>query len=270
MYQLIILLLLFFTLTSAQAQIPNANFEEWEVIDTFDKPVSWKINLATIHTHHALQFDEAIEEKYSLHLLVPRNTSPNVDWIVETTFLPDQIYKSLHASIRIDSIDWGRSTIEIAELKDGAYQRIGFWQTEEVTDGVEHISIPINQTQTDSLRIRMTTYIFAFIPLPAFYSQLIVDELELSTLSSGEEPTIPSIAFNIFPNPARHYLHISTQDMPLPFDLQLFDALGRQVLQEQVWVAEQEINIEALPPGTYWYRVVQKDEMLTRGKVVVY
>ncbi len=214
----------------------------------------------------------------SFYILYDMGAQPGDSW---TTRYYDAVQQEeITSTILVDSI----STVEIqdyflkvlyvttttGDLSFGSTQSppIGKAKIIQMIGGTWYL-FPQNYAQLES-DIRIGLRCYESCALGEYNFGLYNDCRALIKSNSIHENDQNKLAISIFPNPARHYLHISTKDMPLPFDFQLFDALGRQVLQEQVWVAEQKINIEALPPGTYWYRVVQKDEMLTRGKVVVY
>ncbi len=105
------------------------------------------------------------------------------------------------------------------------------------------------------------------LPFP-FVMDSIVFEVHMPV--GINDPSKELSAVQVFPNPARHRLHLSSRGLKLPADFQLFDVTGRQVWQDQIQEAEQDINIAHLPPGSYWYRVMQNDEVLKTGKIVVH
>ncbi len=60
-----------------------------------------------------------------------------------------------------------------------------------------------------------------------------------------------SFSFNIYPNPAAHYLKIEASEAGM---MQMFDVAGRLVVEQQLSVFE-NIDITQLPSGTYFIRM---------------
>ncbi len=91
---------------------------------------------------------------------------------------------------------------------------------------------------------------------------LLIDEV--TTLQPGNY-------LNLFPNPARDWIYLQLQ---LPqdgtFQWQLYDALGYQVRQSALTAGQlQQIMLEDLPSGLYYWTLSQNRQQLQSGKVVV-
>ncbi len=91
---------------------------------------------------------------------------------------------------------------------------------------------------------------------------LLIDEV--TTLKPGNY-------LNLFPNPARDWIYLQLQ---LPqggtFQWQLYDALGHQVRALELTAGQlQQVLLEDLPPGLYYWTLSQNRQQLQSGKVVV-
>ena len=91
---------------------------------------------------------------------------------------------------------------------------------------------------------------------------LLIDEV--TTLQPGNY-------LNLFPNPARDWIYLQLQ---LPqggtFQWQLYDALGHQVRALELTAGQlQQVLLEDLPPGLYYWTLSQNRQQLQSGKVVV-
>ena len=71
----------------------------------------------------------------------------------------------------------------------------------------------------------------------------------------------------VSPNPADDRLVVSLPENTGPVELQLFDALGRQVLKQE-GAETLEVSRNNLPAGWYLYRVRDEDGRLAVGKLV--
>ncbi len=87
---------------------------------------------------------------------------------------------------------------------------------------------------------------------PGFH-QIIVAPL---TLDAGENNDAPLANIQVFPNPARDFLQLHT-DMPL--QATLFDLNGRQVIPTTPVETTTQLEVGALPAGTYVLRTITAD-----------
>ena len=228
-------------------QVPNGNFEEWETVDSIEVPKYWTIS-NEFCCYEVEKVIDAIEGEFSLKLSVHTPTGLIPEWLAETTVQVGQVYQSLNAAIRIDSMYWGKVAIKVLELKNGIYQEIGNWETTETTNGAKQISVPLNQTQTDSLKIQLNAMIVNPTQLPVGYAGLIVDEIELSlTTSTGEQNRLEELV-RIYPNPTSGIVNIEYPNDFNPKIARLYDSEGKLVL-----VSENVdfIDLNGFPIDTY-------------------
>lgn len=90
------------------------------------------------------------------------------------------------------------------------------------------------------------------------------------------EATVSKVIINnkgnikIYPNPATTLLTIDT-DLTLgkTVNLRIVDLQGRVVLTQSIKQAKDQVNVEHLQQGIYFYDLKQEDETLSKGKIVI-
>src|SRR5690606_1007829 len=87
---------------------------------------------------------------------------------------------------------------------------------------------------------------------------LVCENLGLSDLSSYD--------FSYYPNPATHTLNIKAQK-PVE-SVSVFNLAGQQVMNNMKVNADGQINISALPVGTYVFKVVLQGGQVETFKII--
>ena len=85
------------------------------------------------------------------------------------------------------------------------------------------------------------------------FHQIFVERLALDA-SSLE--TVSAANIQVFPNPAQDFLQVNTDT---PLQATLFDLNGRQVLQQTNIESSAQLNVSAVPAGTYLLRSTTSD-----------
>lgn len=74
----------------------------------------------------------------------------------------------------------------------------------------------------------------------------------------------------VFPNPATISFTLQLSTAPnTPTYFQLYDAIGRQVRQEEIIAASTTLNRNNLPKGIYFWQLLSEHKVLQRGKLVM-
>ena len=231
------------------AQVPNSNFEEWEFIDSIEQPQYWKTNnflccRAVEKTGHA------IEGVYSMKI---SSTAPSFEGTLpgwaEVTFHPTQLYEVLNTSLKIDSIETGGSVvISVSEWANGTFQEIGYWEDTITTNGIAQISIPLNHTKPDSLKIFISAQNTLGATWSIGYSEVVIDNLELSFSSSTSNLEEAGELFKIYPNPSNRILHIEPKNTDKIKTIKIYNLSGKLVLEKS---NANQIDITDLPDASY-------------------
>jgi len=120
-----------------------------------------------------------------------------------------------------------------------------------------------SQWRTDSFDVSsLATYndvIFSFVNIGRFGQPIYVDNINLSiNLTSIKKPA-NTIAFNVFPNPAKDNLIVTISDPENAIGtIEIIDALGQIILKQQINKQQTEIDLSAVFAGIY--NVVYKSE----------
>ena len=85
------------------------------------------------------------------------------------------------------------------------------------------------------------------------FHQIFVEKI---TLDASSLETASSANVQVFPNPAQDFLQVNTDT---PLQATLFDLNGRQVLQQTNIESSAQLNVSAVPAGTYLLRSVTSD-----------
>lgn len=81
-----------------------------------------------------------------------------------------------------------------------------------------------------------------------------------------------SFEFTLFPNPASDYLFVDFENDNYDLsacNLTLFDMIGNMVMFTKNLVTNTRINISSVPPGTYFFQLRRKGEILKTKKMIV-
>lgn len=119
-----------------------------------------------------------------------------------------------------------------------------------------------------------------------FYATLGVYEVCLTATNAGGEDTVckevdllststdewSSLAYTLYPNPAKDFLHINfTESISPNLEIRLFDVLGKTVNPE---IQKQEstirITTQQLPKGLYFFELFDKASKYSSGKFMVH
>jgi hypothetical protein len=88
-----------------------------------------------------------------------------------------------------------------------------------------------------------------------FADSLWADQLCPSAVGIAENKKNNS-GFELYPNPAREKISLKGIDLNIPFEVYVFDALGKMQFYSSV---ETEFNLTGLAAGLYFFRVKQKN-----------
>jgi hypothetical protein len=73
----------------------------------------------------------------------------------------------------------------------------------------------------------------------------------------------------IYPNPARQVINVQLSEAALPAKIEIFNVMGSLLREFVLTEANQQISLQQLTPGLYFYRIVNEKEVLGSGKLVV-
>jgi Secretion system C-terminal sorting domain len=279
---IIILSIILYSTFASMAQVPNGNFEEWQIIDSIENPVGWQSNNYYVGYTPVAKTTDAIEGQYSMKV-----SSTARDEIGTTTgfgcahvkLVPTLEYNFLTASVRSDSVVTdGDVSIRIKQWQpaEALYDNIGFWKSTIATNGIWQIVVPIDQLGLDTLLIEVwAKNKWSFFIEDRGYSEIIIDNLELSTVVSAHEATEELAICTIFPNPTNELLKVRLTNNPtiIPDELSIADLQGKvltTIPQPFLLANEISIDVQGLLPGLYVLTLKSGGSVIGQKKVVVY
>lgn len=166
----------------------------------------------------------------SIDASITNKTSAVIKWMVAT---PTINAASFEVEYSADGITWSAlGKINITDANRGSYQ----FSYSNIPTG--NLYYRIKQTDKDG------NYI---------YSRVLL--LQNKSTKGG---------YVIYPNPAGNFIAISRGELNsalLNLNIQLYDAIGRKVLDKIITAASAEINTAQIPSGTYLLRMLQQDEV---------
>jgi CubicO group peptidase (beta-lactamase class C family) len=74
-------------------------------------------------------------------------------------------------------------------------------------------------------------------------------------------------SFKIYPNPTADILQVSGGITP--YDISIYDAFGRQVLQQSDNIDNINLNVSHLPTGTYWLQINRQHDKIQYKKILI-
>jgi Secretion system C-terminal sorting domain len=278
----IILSIILYSTFAPMAQVPNGYFEEWQIIDSIENPVNWQSNNYYVGYTPVAKTTDAIAGEYSMKV---SSTARDV-WGLPIEFgcahvklVPSLEYNYLTASVRSDSVVTdGDVSIRIKQWQpaEALYDNIGFWKSTIATNGIWQIVVPIDQVGLDTLLIEVwAKNVWTIIVEERGYSEIIIDNLELSTVVSTEEAAEELAICTIFPNPAHEVLHVRLTSSPpvLPDELSITDLQGKvltAIQQPFLMANEISVDVRGLLPGAYVLALKSAGEVIGQKRLIVF
>lgn len=77
--------------------------------------------------------------------------------------------------------------------------------------------------------------------------------------------------FNAYPNPSKDFLILelnTSKQAPEAYKLELYDIIGRNVYEQNLFEAKTIIDVSYLPQGIFIYKIVDSKNIVTTGKLV--
>jgi hypothetical protein len=73
----------------------------------------------------------------------------------------------------------------------------------------------------------------------------------------------------VYPNPVKDYLSVEFKESALPAKIEIYNVMGSLLKEFVLMETNQQISLQQLTPGLYFYRIVNEKEVLGSGKLVV-
>ncbi|MBL0046898.1 MAG: T9SS type A sorting domain-containing protein [Bacteroidetes bacterium] len=129
------------------------------------------------------------------------------------------------------------------------------------------LSAPNSAKQVQSITFTIpTSFTIGAFPYSVnyFHAMAVGGQISPLGLANGSA-TAPSI--NIYPNPAKELIQISTNSFNKNTYFMLYDLAGREVTNQKIESNFQSISLSQLNDGIFYYKIVQQGEILKTGKL---
>jgi len=93
-----------------------------------------------------------------------------------------------------------------------------------------------------------------------------VDVKHCSTVGIEEEA---KVVISVFPNPASSIVNITMENNVNNVQFELYNVIGNVALKTKLNAGKNEVNIEKLPNGVYFYSILKEGSVLETKKLVV-
>lgn len=271
----IIVLFLLLTAVKSNAQIPNADFENW-ALNSYNvmDPVDWSTYNYGIST--SSQYQPAQNGTYAVKLKGDSISGSYLPGALECYFLNTQRPQTIEGYYQAQ-FEQDDTLLMYVFFYDNAQNPMGFGTASLGTDAGSYtpFSIPItfySGVTPDSAAF----YVIYENGTPANLSgYAIIDNLRFSGTSSVDEmPSNPQLM--LWPNPASNLLHISMPTLDTKHaTIRVFDLSGRKLSEASAnnsflsLTNVLELNTESLEEGLYILSVTDKNKTTSKPFLIV-
>ncbi len=278
------------SIAMAQNPLPNPGFENWETIGAYEEPIDWssanecsdQISLYAVGKSTDAHSGSFSVRMVTLDLL----GTVKINGVVTTSDMictpPYGISGGITYDQRPDSIaGWYKYTaVDLdtgyvqAILFNGAdtigYAKAATWGTTSIWSRFSE-AIDYTSTATPTLSSVLFNSSWGNGNLNQGFagSELLIDDVEFifNPNGIGDHPT--AAQWEVYPNPTDGVLHVEFAAGEDAF-LTLLDVAGKQVAFERVGETASELDLSALEPGLYVYRLMSLENRVIRtGKLLV-
>jgi hypothetical protein len=236
---------------SALSQVPNADFENWISVGSYEDPVSWQTNNGVTTT-----VTKTLDSYSGLFALSVSSNYPSIEGKgpgVAYCFIQNNGADTLIAWIKCDSIVGpAKGVVEVVAYNQGqnplVITRKEITQQSATYQQVE-LSIPF--VSADSLAIVLKAESFLSSTGYEGFVRIKADQLRLqSTIGLTEE----NLDYNVYPVPTKNVMHIDIQKINLK--IELISAEG--LLIREFPTDATQVDLSFLPNGIYFLKFTSR------------
>lgn len=259
------ILSLFFLPCSLLAQIPNADFELWELTSPFytaEFPQQWDPPPMLGKQHYPLE--KVSNPNMGQYAVLVKNNLPSPSSVggapgfLEVLFEPSSQHFRLSMEVRYDSLEPpGKAAIFLR----GGGLLFAHWIDEQITEEMEVIHIEVELPEMFSFplyfRIEARGVYNPDYGTPPFnggydgYAEIIVDNIAYENIVSTEE-VLKKKDVHIYPNPASDAIRLKNETGETIQLIHIFNQTGELIRGIIPNGGEPLIDIRELSTGIYW------------------
>lgn len=273
MRSFLLLLLVFSQITIGAGQNLDA-FEDWETINGFEIPKGWEVNNASPQYPCSSRAVNETDGSYALRL---RSRGPSFEgaapgYAFKKFYVSSPTVILIAADINVDSIfdafPGGFGAFQLYSSQNNYTHLIASWQVDTVTNGFVHVELPIEAgLLPDTLAISFVSGT-TLGPLGYNgYSEILVDNLQMTIDVSGTQTLGDTPLVRIFPNPSDGIIQVESGEIQLE-SAQLLSLDGK-VISGWKAIPNGRFDPGQVSPGMYFIKIRTTDNQLITKRVVI-
>ncbi|PLW95731.1 MAG: hypothetical protein C0593_13385 [Marinilabiliales bacterium] len=298
LYTLFLLSALMFSIKTVNAQnpIPNSSFEAWNPQGNYSDPESWDTPNAALSFLNVItvsESDDAYEGTKSIKLetgslfgaMIPGTATlgeinvdiMNMDASIDGGVPYDERPLRLRGFYKY-APQTGDTCAIIAlfykyNAETGIRDTVGVGSflssgsTSEWTEFSANIDW-YNAENPDTTNIIMLSS--ASMTISSGGSQLLIDDLSYEFTVGISDAVLSSTEVEIFPVPAKKYVNVNLNENPQPNTVfELYNLTGMRVLTSHLTDKNNQIILNMLPEGIYFFSITESNRLIKNGKLVI-
>lgn len=237
------------------AQIPNAGFENWIVIDSIEQPMSWSTN--NIEDYISVsKSEDAYEGDYAMQLTanLPTIEGP---WpgIAQTgisleTPVSNFIVSLMYKCLELEPFPFGQCSMNVDFFLEGSFVHSASHSI--LAEETEYTSMQISSDLNDPVLIDSIYITLSggsqIMPTGQFGNAFfLVDGMQLEVLTSTQD--LDNGKIQVFPNPTAQLIQI--EGLRGVGALSIFDEAGQLLKKQNLNHSTEQINLSLFPAGVY-------------------
>ncbi len=289
-------LLFISSITLAQGEMPNKDFEKWVQNPTYGywNPVNWSSpnEYLTIVGDYVVTYDTSaysgdtcvkMETKSVMIYTAPgavtlgklkidmANQTGTIIGGIPFTDRPSKLkgyYKSMPKEFDSAMVMIYLTKYDQELLKPDTIGLGTFYSSEEVDEWTEFTIdlMYLSDSTPDTINVFALSSDFAN---SIAGSKLYVDDFKLEFPSGIEYDLMPEIAVKVYPNPARDYITFEIPERLENGNLIIFDVNGRQIKSVDFTSMNKIINIGDFDSGMYYFYLLEGKDRMSSGSFMV-
>ena len=281
-------------ITTATAQLPNADLEEWDLSGPYERLIGWNTgdSLAwTFGQNHRTTFreDDTVQNGNHACRMVTVETSfagtfaPGVITTGKIEFdfgsFTNEVIEGTPYTGRPDSLtgywwylpqgnDYAIANCFLLDANEDTVGK-GRLVTTDMHSGWQHFTVPVEYRNTDEPAWLQVTISSGDASQATEFSKLFVDNLTLHGGDVGIED-LSGFGINViaYPNPATGAITFG-EAFGQGLMVEIFTIDGKLLLTEKLDRLQKQVDVSTLEAGTYVYQITDEGRFVSGGKVEI-
>jgi Secretion system C-terminal sorting domain len=255
---------------NAFGQIPNSDFEYWDIRNGIEEPVDWITN-NEINSISVSKTTDGYEGDFALHII---NNGPSFEGplpgYASVIYTSGIIPTEISAYVKCDSVSGtGKGIISVISYLEGMESEIGKWETMDEIPQFTLVLIPLNPVgHYDSIAIRLEAFAgMDVLGWPTGHASLKVDHLRDGSESDLNEFSRSS-SLKVFPNPCHDIVNISNPEGTIS-ECAIINACGKVLYKKSFGGSDIRLDIKDYQQGLYLLWSMDNKGIIWKNKIII-